>query len=406
MAIQIRKAERSKAKLRLGLAGPSGSGKTYSSLLLGMGLGQKVGLIDTEHGSGDLYADLGEYSVISIEAPYTVQKYLEAMVAFEEAGFDVVIIDSLSHAWAGDGGLLDKQGKIADRSGNSYTAWRTVTPEHNQLVEAMLASRCHLIATVRAKQEYSQEKDDKGKSVVKKLGMAPVQREGMEYEFTVFLDLDMDHVAKASKDRTSLFDGQFFKIDKKISKRLLAWLNTGKEPEAPAPKGNDEDLTGTDKVKLTNQLGDHIDDFELSFLECNELPTLAAQFDKAQKDARSYVAQLGAEVVKPFVDRLIAAKDKRKAAIEKKAAGGAPAGDLLAQAGVEKIDAQDLARLASFAVNEGLTDEETLEVLGLKDLADLPKADYAAATDKILAKAREKKQLAKPARGARAKVAA
>jgi len=235
MAIQIRKAERKKAKLRLGVAGPSGSGKTYSALLLAFGLGEKVGLIDTEHGSGDLYAHLGDYDIIQIEAPYTVAKYLEALNAFEDAGYDVIIIDSLTHAWAGDGGLLDKQGKIAeaDPRGNSYTAWRKVTPEHNALVEAMLACSCHLIATVRSKQEYSQEKDEKGKTVVRKLGMAPVQREGMEYEFTVFLDLGMDHAATASKDRTSLFDGQYLKLDGKVSKKLLAWLNTGKDdPEA------------------------------------------------------------------------------------------------------------------------------------------------------------------------------
>ena len=396
MTIQIRKAERSKAKLRLGMAGPSGSGKTYSSLLLGMGLGAKVGLIDTEHGSGDLYADLGDYDVISIEAPYTVQKYLEAMAAFEGAGYDVIIIDSLTHAWAGDGGLLDKQGKIADRSGNSYTAWRTVTPEHNQLVEAMLATRCHLIATVRAKQEYSQEKDDKGKSVVKKLGMAPVQREGMEYEFTVFLDLDMDHVAKASKDRTSLFDGQYFKVDKKISKRLLDWLNTGKEPEPrPAKKVDDGEVaTGMDKVKLANQLEDITADYELSFIALYTLPDLAAHFEKAQKEIRGFVPQLGAEVVRPFLDRVIKAKDTRKDKIQKDGAGAQGDTDLL---GDGKLAPEDVKRLQDLGRELGLSDQETLDAVGVQDLATLLKADYAAVSDRIK-QAAEKKKKAKPAR--------
>lgn len=391
MAIQIRKAERSRAKLRLGMAGPSGSGKTYSSLLMGFGLGAKVGLIDTEHGSGDLYADLGDYDIIPIEAPFTVQKYLEALHAFEDAGYDVIIIDSLTHAWAGEGGLLDKQGKIADSDprGNSYTAWRKVTPEHNQLVEAMLACPCHLIATVRAKQEYSQEKDDKGKTVVKKLGMAPVQREGMEYEFTVFLDLAMDHTATASKDRTSLFDGQYFKVDKRVSKRLLDWLNTGKEP-APKPKAEEkalgEDIT-VDKVRLTNQLEDHTSDFELSFIECSTLPDLAGQFDKAQKDLKTFVAPLGAEVVRPFIDRIIKAKDLRKAAISNPQQPAS--GDLLGDP--VKLSIEDVKRLASFAVNEGLTDAETLQVLGVKELGELPQNAYADATDKIMKFAREKK---------------
>lgn len=226
----IRKAERRKAKLRLGIAAPSGAGKTYSALLLAFGLGGKVGLIDTEHGSGDLYAHLGDYDIISIEAPYTVPKYLQAIKAFEEAGYDTIIIDSLSHAWAGDGGLLDKQGKIADSGkANGFAAWRTITPEHNSLVEAMLRSPCHIIATMRAKQEYVLEANDKGKQTPKKVGLAPVQRDGMEYEFTVMLDIDMNHVASASKDRTSLFDGRYFKIAQETGAELLQWLDAGVE---------------------------------------------------------------------------------------------------------------------------------------------------------------------------------
>lgn len=229
--MEIRKAERKKAKLRLGIAAPSGAGKTYSSLLLALGLGGKIGLIDTEHGSGDLYAHLGDYDIISIDAPFTVSKYLQALRMFEQAGYATIIIDSLSHAWAGDGGLLEKQGRIADSGKvNSYTAWRTVTPEHNSLVQAMLCSPCHIIATMRAKQEYVLELNDKGKQTPKKVGLAPVQRDGMEYEFTVMLDIDMNHVASTTKDRTSLFNGRFFKIDQETGKELLVWLETGKEP--------------------------------------------------------------------------------------------------------------------------------------------------------------------------------
>lgn len=249
--MQIRKAERKKAKLRLGIAAPSGAGKTYSALLMAFGLGGKVGLIDTEHGSGDLYAHLGEYDVIGIEAPYTVAKYTQAIKAFEEAGYATIIIDSLSHAWAGDGGLLDKQGKIADRPGaNGYAAWRSITPEHNALVEAMLTSPCHIIATMRAKQEYVLETNDKGKQQPKKVGMAPVQREGMEYEFTVMLDVDMHHVASASKDRTSLFDGRFFKISEATGKELHEWLETGTDgPDVKAILAAIENAQNLDSLK-------------------------------------------------------------------------------------------------------------------------------------------------------------
>lgn len=228
--MEIRKAERKKARLRLGIAAPSGAGKTYSALLMAFGLGGKIGLIDTEHGSGDLYAHLGDYDIIAIEAPYTVQKYVQAIKSFEAAGYHTIIIDSLSHAWAGDGGLLDKQGKMADRGTNSFAAWRTITPEHNHLVDTLLRSPCHIIATMRAKQEYVLEINDKGKQTPKKVGLAPVQREGMEYEFTIMLDIDMQHIASASKDRTGLFDGQFFTIGIETGERLLAWLETGIEP--------------------------------------------------------------------------------------------------------------------------------------------------------------------------------
>jgi hypothetical protein len=231
--MEIRKAERKKAKLRLGIAAPSGAGKTYSALLMAFGLGGKIGMIDTEHGSGDLYAHLGDYDIISIESPYTIQKYLQAIKAFESAGYSTIIIDSLSHAWAGDGGLLDKQGKMADRGANSFAAWRTITPEHNSLVDAMLRSPCHIIATMRAKQDYIIELNDKGKQTPKKVGLAPVQREGMEYEFTVMLDVDMGHIATASKDRTGLFDGQFFKISAETGKALMNWLDIGVEQPTP-----------------------------------------------------------------------------------------------------------------------------------------------------------------------------
>jgi hypothetical protein len=228
---KIRKAERKKARLRLGISAPSGAGKTFGALKIAFGLGGKVGLIDTENGSGDLYADLGDYDIISIAAPYTVDKYLDAIRSFEDAGYESIIIDSLSHAWAGEGGLLDKQGKIADTGkGNSYTAWRTVTPEHNALVDAMLQSRCHVIATMRAKTEYVQIEEN-GKKVVKKLGLAPVQRDGMEYEFTVMFDINGEHIASASKDRTRLFDGQFFKISEDVGHKLSEWLNVGASPE-------------------------------------------------------------------------------------------------------------------------------------------------------------------------------
>ncbi len=262
----FRPAERKKAKLRLGISGPAGSGKTASALLIAHGITNdwaKIGLVDTESGSGELYANttiggvnIGKYNVATITPPFEPQKYINAIKAAENTGIEVVILDSISHAWVGEGGLLDTQGKVASKTGNSYTAWREVTPLHNKFVEAMLQSKIHVIATMRSKQEYALESGEKGKTIVRKLGMAPVQRDGMDYEFTVVFDLSHEHVAGVSKDRTSLFDGKYFVPTPDTGKQLKEWLESGKAgnpeetkeekpEEKPAEKTKPADTTTT-----------------------------------------------------------------------------------------------------------------------------------------------------------------
>lgn len=250
MTIQIRKASRKRAKLRLGISAPSGAGKTMGALLLAYGISgdwDKIGMIDTEEGSGELYVgvkkhdiEIGEFKYIRISKDFSPVNYVNAVRAFENAGVDVIIIDSLTHAWAGTEGLLDKQGKVAAKSGNSYTAWRDVTPQHNALVNSMLQSKCHIIATMRSKVEYALQDGDNGKKKVVKMGMAPIQREGMEYEFTAFFEVDSNSIASPSKDRTDLFstlnaagqlDKRSFVITPKIGEELLGWLNKGGDPE-------------------------------------------------------------------------------------------------------------------------------------------------------------------------------
>lgn len=227
----FRKAERKQAKLKIGLSAPSGAGKTYSSLLIAYGIcgdWSKIAVIDTENGSAELYSHLGDYSVCPITPPFTPKKYIAAIHEAVEAGFKVLIIDSLSHAWSGEGGLLDMQDKAvkASRSGNSYTAWREITPEHNRLVDAILQSDIDIIVTTRAKADYVIT-DDNGKKNIKKVGLAPVFRDGLEYELTVFFDLTQEHIATASKDRTGIFDGQNFKPTIETGKMLAEWRNGG-----------------------------------------------------------------------------------------------------------------------------------------------------------------------------------
>lgn len=231
----FQKAERKKAKLRLALCGPSGSGKTYGALQVAKGLGGKIAMIDTENGSGELYADVCDYDVAQLEAPYSPDRYIEMIRGAEAAGYNVLIIDSLSHAWTGEGGVLDMHDKAAasSRSGNGFAAWREVTPKHNALVEAILRSNLHIITTMRTKTAYEIVEDDRGKKAPRKIGLAPVQRDGMEYEFTVVLDLSVDkHIATSSKDRTRLFDGQHMVLTPAVGESLLNWLESGVDMDA------------------------------------------------------------------------------------------------------------------------------------------------------------------------------
>lgn len=231
----FKKATRKDSKMRLALIGPSGSGKTFSSLLVARGLvgpQGRIAVIDTERGSASLYADVTPFDVCELTPPFTPEKYIEAIKAAEREGYDVIIIDSLSHAWAGTGGILDIHDAATAKEKNSWSAWRLVTPRHNELVDAMLQTPCHLIATLRAKQEYVQVQEG-GKAKVQKVGLAPVQRDGIEYEFTLVFDLDASHNAVASKDRTSLFDGQVVRLSRITGAKLREWLEGKAQPPVP-----------------------------------------------------------------------------------------------------------------------------------------------------------------------------
>lgn len=252
----FKKAERKKAKLRLALMGPSGSGKTYSALRIAQGLGGSIAMIDTEAGSGELYANLTDYDVCPLSPPFTPEKFMGAIKDAEESGYNVLIIDSLSHAWAGEGGILDMHDTAAKstRSGNSYTAWREVTPAHNRLVEAILQSKCHIIVCMRTKTAYDLVDDGNGKKKPVKIGLAPVQRDGLEYEFTAVFDLSIEgHVATASKDRTSLYDGKHFVPTEKTGEGLLGWLNSGEEVK-PVEYITREDWADIEKKLNDNDL--------------------------------------------------------------------------------------------------------------------------------------------------------
>jgi hypothetical protein len=239
-------AKRSQAYIKVGFTGPSGSGKTVSSLLVARGLVEdwrEVGLVCSEGGSGKLYANydrkgvkIGRYMAKVLEPPYHPSKYVSIIEAAIKQGLKVLILDTISHAWAGVGGLLDKHGRLADSGKfNSFTAWRIVTPDHNEFVDAMVQSPIHLIANLRVKTEWVVQQDERGKTRPVKVGLAPVQRDGMEYEFTIVFDLSQDHSVIVSKDRTGVFDGRIFTPSIETGQEMKAWLDEAEEEPARGP---------------------------------------------------------------------------------------------------------------------------------------------------------------------------
>lgn len=201
---KFQKAMRNKCKIKLGIQGPSGSGKTYSSLMLAYGLTKdwsKIAVIDTENGSAHLYSHLGEYQVLNLTAPYSPERYVEAIQLAEQSGFECIILDSFSHEWNGSGGILDIHSNIP---GNSFTAWAKVTPRHNACMQAILSCNMHVIATLRSKTDYVMNERN-GKQVPEKVGLKATQRDDTDYEFTIVFELNHQHIALVSKDRTGLF---------------------------------------------------------------------------------------------------------------------------------------------------------------------------------------------------------
>lgn len=277
----FKKAERKQAKLRLALAGPSGSGKTYSALLLAQGLGGRIAVLDTEHGSASLYADLVDFDAMELHAPYSPERYIEVIVAAELAGYDTLIIDSYSHEWTGSGGCLEQNETVAHQKfrGNTWAAWNETTPRHRKLTDKILTSSMHIICTMRSKTETVQ---GEGKKILK-LGMKSEQRDGTDYEFTVVLDLTHDgHTATASKDRTKLFD-QPELISADTGVRLLTWLNSGLNPEERA------------KELLVDALAD--------IASAKDMPSLQSAFNAAKAIAVGF---------DDLVQQVVSAKDKRK----------------------------------------------------------------------------------------------
>ncbi len=234
--MQLQKATRKKSKLRLNLSGPAGSGKTYSALVMAKGLvseWSKIAVIDTENGSASLYDHLGPFNALDLQAPFSPERYIEAIDTCIKAGMECIIIDSSSHEWSGPGGCVEINENLASAKyrGNTWSAWSETTPRHDSFIQKVLQCPVHVITCTRSKMETVMTDDKK----VKKLGMKDIQRDGWEYELTVSLSIDRDtHKATASKDRTEVFEKmEPFIITETTGKLIRKWCEQGIEPPKP-----------------------------------------------------------------------------------------------------------------------------------------------------------------------------
>ena len=297
--MQILKAQRTRAKARVGISGPSGSGKTYSALLFAYGLvgdWEKICVIDSEVGSSNNYAHLGEFNVLELSAPFSPDRYIEAIKAAESAGMEAIIIDSVSHEWDGKGGCLEINDHLANTKykGNTWAAWSETTPRHQKFIEAIVGSKAHIIATSRSKTETTLV-DGKPK----KVGTKDIQRDGFEYEMTLMFNIDRDsHFAMAVKDRTSLFiDRDPFKLSIQTGEEFRKWLETGIDPRKAE----------LEREQAEQKARDSLYEAYLKKLDASkDSDTLKNVYEALKIDAK----KLGTDYTKDLTDRIKSIKDE------------------------------------------------------------------------------------------------
>lgn len=284
--MEIKKAKREKIKVPIMITGASGSGKTVSALFIAKGIiekmhsdlseqeqWEKIGVIDTEHKRSLLYADstigyvdIGEFLHIDFEAPFTVQRYIQAFNLFKQAGVEVVIVDSLTHAWSGEGGILEQvENHQRGNSKNQMLAWNKVKPLEKEFLKLVTGNSMYVIGTSRSKQAYDMEKNEQGKTQVVKLGLKPDQKDSLEYEFAIALRIDQDHIAEATKDNSNMFNMPF-KITKEVGGKIYEWSSEGIDLE----KLKDELISSI--TELATQSENHENMFKELHSKINNVP--------------------------------------------------------------------------------------------------------------------------------------
>jgi hypothetical protein len=278
--MSFRKAQKEQGKLRLAIGAPAGCGKTWTSLAIATALGRmtresglgegRIALIDSERGSSELYADTFSFDVCNLDS-FSPLEYVAKIRDAERAGYDLIVIDSLSHAWAGKDGALEQQTRASQAQGaNKFTAWASVTPKQNQLIDAMTGSSSHVIATMRQKTEFVQEKDEAGKVQIRKVGLQFVQRDQIDFEFTLVGEIDREHTMTISKTRikTIPLNSQHEKPGESLARELWSWLRSGAAP-TPHPVA----------PVTASAVADALDDTFKAFLKSMVETTTQAELD-------------------------------------------------------------------------------------------------------------------------------
>lgn len=279
MAFKIEKATRKKQKLRLLVEGQSGAGKTYSALILAKTIGKNICVIDTEDGSASLYEDLCEFDVINMQPPYSPNNLIMAIEQVEKAGYDVIIVDSLSAFWSSQGGILDQQNVEVNKGTNSFQAWGKLSPIQNKMLEKIQHCTAHIICTARTKTDYVMEeyvaKNGKVSQRPVKVGLKTEQKDGLDYNFTIVFRLDREHNATAVKTRASAFDNYYDVITEQTGEKILEWLEKGEVAnveEEPLPN-----LTTVAKkiakIQTLDELTDYFKTFKVVTEDMKELFT-------------------------------------------------------------------------------------------------------------------------------------
>lgn len=372
----IERAERRQARLRLALAGSSGGGKTTSALLVARGIVEtmleqgllsgtvegKIGVIDTERKSAQLYSHLVQFDTIPLAPPYSPERYIGALHALERVGCAVIILDQISHAWAGDGGVLSLLSKFkANANGNEFSAWQDATPVQDQFVDAILQSPAHIICTLRSKTEWvlEEQTNRQGRTVKvpKRVGMKPIQRDGIEYEFTTMLQLDpRTHLATVVKNRCPVFrDTESYLLSASHGRALAEWMLAGSpDAQASEPVSVLELASAEYEAALRRIQGVHT------------LPDLQRVFSEAYSKLRSIGARSEddqtADQILAWVNKVIEVKDQRKRQL-----GGEPAVPT-----VEYISPDDVLALELILSDGDITPARVCETFKVARLAMLP----------------------------------